>query len=217
MGYRIIFIDEEKEQQEWFEEYFDNHKKDDVCVISIFPVLSIDDMISTLDEQAPDAIIVDFMLNDIKEDIKYNVPYTGVDIVREYRYKRPEFPCFILTSKDEDALNVSSDVNLIYTKGLLNEEKDVLKVSFYDRVTRQIKAYRNSIDNAQLEIEKLVEKRRKGRTSSQEDQRLIELDNFIEKSLDRESAIPDEMKKPENIDKLSSMVAKLDELLNKLN
>lgn len=217
MGYRIIFIDEEKEQQEWFEEYFDNHKKDDVCVISIFPVLSIDDMISTLDEQAPDAIIVDFMLNDIKEDIKYNVPYTGVDIVREYRYKRPEFPCFILTSKDEDALNVSSDVNLIYIKGLLNEEKDVLKVSFYDRVTRQIKAYRNSIDNAQLEIEKLVEKRRKGRTSSQEDQRLIELDNFIEKSLDRESAIPDEMKKPENIDKLSSMVAKLDELLNKLN
>lgn len=217
MGYRIIFIDEEKEQQEWFEEYIDNHKKDDVCVISIFPVLSIDDMISTLDEQAPDAIIVDFMLNDIKEDIKYNVPYTGVDIVREYRYKRPEFPCFILTSKDEDALNVSSDVNLIYIKGLLNEEKDVLKVSFYDRVTRQIKAYRNSIDNAQLEIEKLVEKRRKGRTSSQEDQRLIELDNFIEKSLDRESAIPDEMKKPENIDKLSSMVAKLDELLNKLN
>ena len=54
-------------------------------------------------------------------------------------------------------------------------------------------------------------------TSSPEDQRLIDLDNFIERSLDRESAIPDEMKKPDNFDKLSSMVAKLDELLNKLN
>lgn len=217
MGYRIIFIDEEKEQQEWFEEYFDNHKRDDTCVISMFPDLSIDNMISTLDEQCPDAIIVDFMLNDIKEDIKYNVPYTGVDIVQKYRYKRPEFPCFILTSKDEDALNESSDVNLIYVKGLLNEEKEILKVSFYDRVTRQIKAYRNSLDNAQLEIETLVEKRRTGSTSNQEDQRLIELDNFIEKSLDRESTIPDEMKRPDNIDKLSSMVAKLDELLNKFN
>ena len=57
MSYKIVFIDEEKEQQEWFEEYFDSHKKDETSIISIFPGTSMEDMISTLDEQHPDAII----------------------------------------------------------------------------------------------------------------------------------------------------------------
>ena len=71
MSYKIVFIDEEKEQQEWFEEYFDNHKKDEISIISIFPGTSMEDMICILDEQHPDAIIADFLLNEIKEDIKY--------------------------------------------------------------------------------------------------------------------------------------------------
>lgn len=218
MGYKIIFIDEEKGQHEWFAEYFDRHNKGGIETITyLFPGTSIEEMIGTMDEHHPDAIIADFLLNDMREDINYNVPYTGVDIVQAYQHRRPQFPCFILTSKDDDALNESSDVNMIYLKGTLNKEMENAKVSFYDRVIRQIQAYRNSIDSAQLEIEQLIEKRRSGRTSRQEDQRLIELDNFIEKSLDRESAIPDEMKKPDNIDKLSSMVAKLDELLAKLD
>ena len=114
MSYKIVFIDEEKEQQEWFEEYFDSHKKDETSIISIFPGASMEDMICTLDEQHPDAIIADFLLNEIKEDIKHNVPYNGVYLVQTYQYRRPEFPCFILTSKDEDALNESSDVNMVY-------------------------------------------------------------------------------------------------------
>lgn len=218
MGYRIIFIDEERVQHEWFAEYLDRHNKGGIeNIIYLLPESSLEEMISIVDDNHPDAIIADFMLNDMREDINYNVPYTGVDIVQAYQYMRPLFPCFILTSKDDDALNESSDVNMVYLKGALNEEKENVKVSFYDRVIRQIKAYRNSIDSAQLEIEQLIEKRRLGMTSSPEDQRLIDLDNFIERSLDRESAIPDEMKKPDNFDKLSSMVAKLDELLNKLN
>ena len=51
----------------------------------------------------------------------------------------------------------------------------------------------------------------------QDNNKLVELDDFIERSLDRESSIPADMKSTENIDKLSSMVAKLDELLAKLD
>lgn len=217
MSYKIVFIDEEKEQQEWFEEYFDSHKKDETSIISIFPGTSMEDMISTLDEQHPDAIIADFLLNEIKEDIKHNVPYNGVDLVQTYQYRRPEFPCFILTSKDEDALNESSDVNMVYVKGFLKNEKGNTTVSFYDRVIRQIAAYRERLDRAQSEVDELIEKRRSGQMTIQDNNKLVELDDFIERSLDRESSIPADMKSTENIDKLSSMVAKLDELLAKLD
>lgn len=214
--FNILFIDEEKDQQYNFLDYMDN-VEDKVDVVCRYPSANMEDMLQVIDDANPDAIVTDFQLNEIKTDITYNVPFTGADIVDEYRQTRPEFPCFVITSFDEDAIISSKDVNLVYEKGILSGgEKDV-KAKFYDKIIEQIKKYKQAIISAQDEISSLIEKKQTGKISLNEENRIIELDSFLEKTLDPSCRLPDSMKKPENLAKLSSLVDKVDSILAKMN
>ena len=84
------------------------------------------------------------------------------------------------------------------------------------RVYEQISKYKAAIDKAQKELTELTSKRAKGQTTLQEEQRLVELDRFIEKTLGADFAIPDDMKSTSNIEKLADLVLKVDILLDKL-
>lgn len=130
---------------------------------------------------------------------------------------RPNFPCFVLTSYDEDAVYDTDDVNLIYVKSLLTKEDPDLKSKFYNKIHSQIQKYRTSIVDAQLELKSLLGKRSAGSISLQEEQRLIDLDDFLEKSLDSYNAIPKEMKKLSNLKNIAILIDKVDDLLKKLD
>ena len=173
-------------------------------------------MLETIIEETPDAIVSDYLLNDIKEDIDYNVPYTGVELVKLLQQERPNFPCFIITSFDNEAVAETNDVNLVYIKALLTNGEVNTKARFYDKIYEQIAKYKNLLDNAQEEINILIEKRRLKTSTLDEDQRLIELDDFLEKSLHNSGRVPSDMKKTENIENLALVIEKLDELLGKL-
>ena len=56
-----------------------------------------------------------------------------------------------------------------------------------------------------------------GLISLQDEQRLIDLDDFLEKSLDSYNAIPKEMKELSNLKNIAILINKVDDLLNKLN
>ena len=153
-------------------------------------------------------------LNDIKLDISYTVKYTGSELVNEYQKQRPAFPCFVLTSHDDRAVTRSNDVNVVYVKDLLHNGETEAKAKFYEKVKEQINKYRKSIDEAQKELSALLEKKRAEGLNSVETDRMIELDNFIERSLHAESVVPSEYKLPESMNKLSALIDKVDLLIS---
>lgn len=213
MAYKVLFIDEEKEQQEFFKDYMD--AAPELKVECVFPESELEDMIQRIDEIAPNAIVCDFLLNEIKVDIKHTVKYTGSDLLNEYQRQRPAFPCFVLTSHDDEAVVKSDDVNIVYIKDILHQNGEkAAKAKFYEKIYEQINKYHKEIDKAQKELSALLEKKRAEGLNSVETDRMIELDNFIERSLHAESVVPSEYKLPESMNKLSALIDKVDLLIS---
>lgn len=212
MAYRVLFIDEEKDQQNDFMEYME--AAPDVEVICVYPEPDLERMIQKIDEIAPDAIVSDFLLNDIKLDISYTVKYTGSELVNEYQKQRPAFPCFVLTSYDDRAVTKSNDVNVVYVKDLLHNNGEAeAKAKFYEKIKEQINKYRKAIQNAQSELNELLEKKKNAGLTLRENERLVELDDFLEKSLDSYSALPKDLKRSETLDMLSKLIENVDLLI----
>lgn len=99
MKYKILFIDEEKDQHDNFLDYMDKIE-DKVEVKCLYPEENIEAMIQVFEDEHPDAIVTDHQLNEIKTEIQYNVSYNGAELVNAYRDIRPNFPCFVITSYD---------------------------------------------------------------------------------------------------------------------
>ena len=216
MAYRILFIDEQKKYQNNFLDYVEQKNIEDVEAIVKYPESSIDDLINVVYEELADAVVTDFRLNEYKTDIKYNIDYDGADLLHSLRERRKGFPCFILTSYDGDAVEESQDVNVVYDKGVINPytEKSE-RVSFLEKIIKQIDHYRKTIDNAEKELCDLIEKRSKEEASLEDEERLIELDNLLESSVDRRGEIPAEFKKLSNQSRLSELIKKADEIISK--
>ena len=215
--YKIIFIDECQDDIDDFLDYVEGQEK--FTVISKFPTKNIDDLVDDIFSQHIDAVVTDFLLNEIKENISYNVPYTGVDLVDKIRARKKDFPCFVITSFDDDAVKESYDVNLVYVKDILHglEEKSEVKSNFIDRIFTQIEHYKARIKDAGKELEKLIEKSRKQSLNAKEEDRLTELDDFLEKAIDKPSNIPARLKKQSTLNDLHKLIENTDELLRQLD
>lgn len=219
-NYRILLIDEEKDTFDDFKDYLDiSSTKDSIEVITMFPLEDLSEMIEAIFKTNPNAIITDFRLNEMKTDIDYNVPYDGVELVEEFLKFRNSFPCFVLTAFDDLAVNASEDVNKVYIKNILhnNKEESKAKAKFLDRVINQIEHYQTKIISAESELLELIKLRESGKASISDENRIIELDSFLENVIDRKSSIPPEYKKLSNDDRLSELLKKVDTLLKKVD
>ena len=93
--YKILFIDEENDTLQDFEEFVEkSSSKAKIKPITTLPLPDLDEMIESIIKIAPDAVISDYRLNELKTDIKYTVKYNGVDLVEEFQSIRNHFPCF---------------------------------------------------------------------------------------------------------------------------
>ena len=217
--YKILFIDEEKDTLDDFEEFVDKSDlKGKFEVITTLPAGELDEMIENIIKIAPDVIISDYRLNELKTDINYTVKYTGVDLVEEFQSTRNNFPCFVLTAVDDEAVNNSDDVNIVYVKSILHkEEVENSKSTLLARVISQIEHYKNRIEKHKQELAELIEVRKNGDADIDIERRIIELDDFLEKSIDGKSVLPSEFKTLTNSNKLDNILNKVDELLKKLD
>lgn len=217
--YKLLFIDEEKDTLDDFQNYVEKfNSKVKLSSLVQLPLQTIDDMIESIIKISPDALIVDHRLNEMKTDIKYNVEYNGTDLVEEFQKIRNNFPCFILTAVDDEAVNQSDDVNIVYIKQVIysgSEEK--AKAKFLDKVIRQIEHYKSKIENAEKELRSLLLKRKFNNVDIEIENRIIELDDFLEKSINANLSIPSEYKTLSNSNRLDSIINKVDELLKKLD
>lgn len=218
--YKILFIDEQEDDIDDFKDYIEktNTKQTFKLVVEL-PLDSLDKMMGKIFEINPDAVIVDFMLNEYKELIQYNVPYNGVDLIEALLSMRQDFPCFVMTSFDDDAIKIIDDVNKVYIKDILHgkEKETNAKANFLERIESQIGHYKTRLANAEQRLEELIEKRKAGKATMEEEKEIIDLDDFLEKSLDKKSSIPEEYKTLSNTEKLEEILTKVDELLEKVN
>lgn len=215
--YKLLFIDEEKDTLDDFANYVDDFpSKQKIQAITQLPFQSIEEMLEFIIKLAPDALITDFRLNEMKGDISYNVPYNGVDLVAEFQSIRRHFPCFVLTALDDEAVGQSDDVNIVYIKNILYKEEGNAKAKFLDRVISQVDHYRFKIEEAQKELAGLIQIRLEGKADYGIENRIIELDDFLEKSVDARSSIPKEFKSLSNTQRLDNLLSKVDQLLKKV-
>lgn len=212
--YKIVYIDEQQEDADSFMNYVE--QKDatgEFEVEHLVPAATIEEMISELVGSSPNAIVSDFQLNDFKELINYNVPYTGTLLVEHFQEIRNLFPCFVLTSFDTEAATNIDDVNLIYAKSIFNGHEDRGGLNFLDRVKAQIDHYQLKIANAENELTQLVKKKSAGGLDAPGEQKLIELDSFLEASVDGHNPVPENLKSFSNLQKLEDLIAKVDILV----
>lgn len=215
MDYKILFIDEESTQHDLFMDYFEQVCPE-ITPTCEFPLPTLQEMIQRIEEICPDAIVTDFRLNEIRIDIHYNVKYDGIKLIKAIREQREDYPCFVVTSHDDEAVNGSDDVNMVYIKDILRPASDNAKVTFAERITRQVDKYRSRIGNARQELSALIEKRNNGNANVYDEERIIELDSFLEKSLDSYDSVPKQLKNLSNLDRLNTLINQVDELLKKL-
>ena len=136
-------------------------------------------------------------------------------LLKEIQLQKCDFPCFVITSYDDDAVADSDDVNFVYIKKSLHFSSNAGKVPFAQRVKCQIDKYLARIVNAKAELSVLLEKRKSGKANVKDEEHIVELDSFLEKTIDTTGAIPDEMKHLSNMDRLNSLIDKVDQLIGK--
>jgi len=217
--FKVIYIDEYQEDIDDFLDYFEEKDTNNKFEIEyLLPENTLDEMYEKIFEKNPDAIISDYMLNEYKSDIDYNVPYTGVDLTEKILDIKKNYPCFVLTSYDDQAIKTSQDVNMIYIKDILHgsEERTNAKANFLDTVENQIIHYKKRIKNSEEELLQLIEKSNKESLNADEEARLLELDTFIEKATSQPSSLPEHLKSTKNLDELHKMIENTDNLLEEL-
>lgn len=206
--YKIAYLDEFDEDIRAFQGY----ASDEFEIITMVPVTDIHEQVETIIHSKVDALVVDFDLTD-KVD---NVHYYGVEIVEEIQKQREGFPVFILTSYDERAISEGDDVNIIYEKKVMFDPEFDKEIKFKERIKRQIEKYYRKLEIKENRLLELQDFKKQRSLTYYEENELLELDSFIEKSLNKSNLIPEELKSTSNEEKLTNLLTKVDLLLNKI-
>jgi hypothetical protein len=201
--YKIAYIDESEADTRKFQRFSYNYFE----VIPFIPKDSIEETCNDILESHVDAIISDF---DFAEQLS-TVHYDGTDLVSLFLKKRDNFPVFILTSYEDDAISKGEDVNIIYEKKEMDEGE-----MFLERVKAQIEKYKHKLEFEENRIIELITESKKRKLNAAEMEELAELDSKIEKALDKESRIPNILRSDKEASELSELLKKVDELAKKL-
>ena len=201
----IVYIDDSAQDARSVQRALHKH----FIVHAIRPNESLDELIDQIFAYRPDAVIADFRLT----DMIINIGYDGYQVIQTILDTKDKFPVFILTSNQGDAFAEVDDVNFVYEKSQL-----YVNSTFPDRVTNQIFKYKRKLEEGEKRILALLAKRADGDEglSMEEEKELIELDDLIEKSLDKKSAVPEELKVTSNEKRMSDMLREVDELMEKV-
>lgn len=204
MSYKVAYIDEMDSDIRSFKRSVLLRANEKFEVVAIKPKAEIKETVSVIFENFVDAVVADFRLSEEDPTIHYN----GSDLIKEILNIREDFPVFILTSFEDDAVDKGFDVNIVY------EKIDVQETSkFFDKVILQIKKYKAKIESAELRILELSDKRKNDLLSNSEEQELLELDSLVEKSLDKKSKLPIDLKISSNSKRLEELLTKADKII----
>jgi HPt (histidine-containing phosphotransfer) domain-containing protein len=202
--YKIAYIDESQEDIRRFQRFSYNY----FDVVPFIPKASIEDTCNEIIESHVDALVSDFEFSEKLSTVHYD----GTNLVSLFLKKRENFPVFILTSFEDDAISKGEDVNIIYEK----KEMDSGEM-FLERIKAQIEKYKHKLEAEENRLLELIAESKKRKLNDAEIEELSELDSKIEKALDKESRIPNILRNDKEASDLSELLKKVDELAKKLD
>lgn len=209
--YKVLYVDEDPADIRRFQLYV--HKKDsdkEFEIIPLIPENTLENFIELISEDGYDAIVTDHKLNEQNASISFD----GIDLVRAILSQKLDFPCFVLTSFDDEAIMNGDDVNIVYVKGIMDEDgENKVHATFLDKIKHQINHHRAKIESARSELEALIQKEYR---DAKDEDRVNELDTYLEKTASIQSTIPVQLKSESSLEVLRKMITNTDELLMKI-
>lgn len=213
MSYKILFIDEQREAHRDFITKLIRQNRDRFEGFFEYPRGTLQEMMDVITEINPDAILTDFALNVHKsENVPDHIEYDGNDLAKEIKYRRSNFPTFITTSLSSDAATHGADALIVFDKSHFGDIPDTSnsneqELTLADRIFYSISRYKQQVDEWSTEFDQLFELKESRPLTEPEESRLIELDNYLESSLDRKSMLPESMKQTSSLQKLEELIA----------
>lgn len=181
----IAYVDEvEDERANFYTDAYQSEFFDDIHLLHPDP--NINNAVEQLLDLQVDALVTDFNLSDAAP-----LGYNGEDLVVAIRAIRNDFPCFIRTSYDDDALAASEDVNLVYSKDI--EKDEVAQRYLFKRIVLQVNQHQKRIVEWQDELHGLLQIEANQRTAP-DIEKIINLDTKIEAYLGKNMAVPANIK-----------------------
>ena len=167
---------------------------------------TIDAMIDKIISNTFDALIIDFKLSS-----KKNISYTGVSLAQAIDKKLREYPIFILTSYQDDLYSKESfDVYQVFDFERYIKDLDE-RIEINSKIVEQIRKYRSTLNKWKNELAELIPL---AGTNAIVDDRILELDSFIENSIDGTSALPLQIKKAlSDSSRIQTIIDKIDSVI----
>lgn len=174
----------------WYDKN-DNLRKEQYKDIIFCPkdvplLYTIDEMVSQVKVLKLDALIIDYKLSS-----QQSVSYNGVNLAERLDIALKDFPIFILTSfKDDLYTKECFDVYQVFDfECYICDTNTRLEIN--SKIVEQIRNY-----NIRLKLweEELLQLLPQAGRNVKIDQRILELDSYIENRLDGNSALPDKLK-----------------------
>jgi hypothetical protein len=203
--HKIGYIDEDRAEVRAFKRFAKNDF--DIMDFEINADTTIDGLFQSIMKSDISALVIDY---DLKETniIRFN----GDEVVNKVIEELYNFPLFILTSYEGDALDAVEDVDIVYDKELMENKRGML----IKRIRNKIENYHDRLEEAEKELLRLIKKKDKDGLSHLEEDRLIELDNFLQHSISKKDRLPTYLKQPGGLKKLDNLINKTEELLKEM-
>ncbi|MBR9831205.1 hypothetical protein GYB57_03570 [bacterium] len=215
MKYTLGILDEEIEQIETIEAVFE----DAFNIVQIEFVESIDELIEKIKSEKIDVLSIDYKLKDHNKGFEFNGDYFFNELLERFG----EFPAFILTQNVSNAKKESKKINPrfivdkeqihFFTDQKNKNEKD----KFIEELILEIEIHQNKIQEDVEELKTLESLLEKGEKLGDKENRYIELNNKLSKSLSGYDALPQTYFSKNTNDRLDLLIKQTEELLKKLN
>lgn len=212
MKYKIAYIDEDKG---WINTFYHTFKNDfEIFRMEVNQESSVESILLDIQINNLDAVVTDYLLEENAE-----VPFNGNNIVEALKNTRPHFPIIMLTSFPTQAIGHTDDVHIIYTKDILTIENDKDQEEldvFKNKISVNISNYYKKINETNLKIEQLIEKRNSSSLDIKEEEELSKLYILFDELNPDGKDLPANLINRDSITKLNEFVKETKEILEEL-
>lgn len=222
MSYKILFIDEQKEAHRDFMTKFIKQNQERFVGVYEYPKGTLQEMMEVINEIKPDAILTDFALNVHKSEyVPDQIEYDGNDLAEEIKQHKFNFPTFITTSLSSDAATQGADALIVFDKSHFDDKADATnhnekELTLADRIFFSISRYKQQLEDWSREFDSLIDIKNTRPLTEFEEARVIELDNYLESSLDKHSMLPTTLKQTSNLQKLEEIISQTKRILGQV-
>lgn len=203
---KIGYVDEDEGQRNSFYHFL----KDDfeVVLIDITEDTNVENLVDEIIKSGLDVLVLDYMLSE-NGLVEFNAE-SLVDTIYEIN---KHYPLVILTSHETDALDQIANAHLINGKDdMLGQKLPIFK----QKLTKIAIEYKNEIKNSEAELKDLENKRLSKGLSAAEEDRYVELNSFLDMTVDSKGRVSRTFYSEETNKKLDNLIDLAEKMLKKL-